>query len=662
MRLINTTTLHLEEFQADSCSIPKYVVLSHTWEEEEITFREWESRYGGGGGRGKGRGRGRLIWEAEEREASREMEMETDERKMNGDGLGKIEGTCKLARELDLNYAWIDTICIDKSSSAELSEAINSMWEWYKGASVCVVYLGDVVVPEWWRDEGGGRAGGCYKEKQKVLRDKFKNCRWFTRGWTLQELLAPEKVIFYSRDWTKLGEKSKGLETLISQFTGIDPSYLLGYSPVHAAPIALRMFWLSRRKTTRIEDMAYCMLGVFDINMPLLYGEGTKAFIRLQEEIIKVSVDHTIFCWSWISTVPLAWTNLLAPDPATFRHSSGFRRANAVEQAAPYSMTNAGLAIKLPVIQAWSYNFAVLMVHQRRRSQHWRVCIPIRSLLRPSTSDFLGTYRRIPYPAGPVSMPASWTIGEVNMFVKSKMLTMFHHTSSLQRVTEPRGLLLTLGEGLPVHIPVPMPIHVYKESANTGIKITMANRVCRAETYPEELFDESRSVFRLLNRVVDGNEDDDDNDEGWNGLLALGDREAGCVVFICCIVTSGVDGTKRKRTRKSTKWYCHILPSSFWADNEGERARLLGFLTTQVKSVEGGGEIRRAVCRENGAYFVIDKDEDEDGNVEGVDGEGNSEDGEGGCEKPIVAARLELGLGKERIIELSRGIGRSLHI
>lgn len=145
----------------------------------------------------------------------------------------------------------------------------------------------------------------------------FCQSKWFTRGWTLQELLAPTEVIFYARDWSKIANRST-LAPLISSATNISQEYLqqylMGPGPraLSHASAAQKMAWLSSRFTTRIEDMAYCMLGIFDINMPLLYGEGSKAFLRLQEEIIKVSNDHTIFCWTWTSSVPNEWVSRLS--------------------------------------------------------------------------------------------------------------------------------------------------------------------------------------------------------------------------------------------------------------------------------------------------------------------------------------------------------------
>ncbi|KAH8769052.1 hypothetical protein F5883DRAFT_381001, partial [Diaporthe sp. PMI_573] len=166
----------------------------------------------------------------------------------------------------------------------------------------------------------------------------------------IQELLAPTAMTFYSRDWSKIASRST-LTELISETTRIRTQYLKGDRWYKYASIAQKMSWISRRHTSRIEDMAYCMLGIFDINMPLLYGEGPKSFTRLQEEIIRNSNDQTIFCWTWIDSVPPSWASLLAPCPQAFQHSGNFVSAKlgAPNIKLTYKMTNAGLSIHLPL-------------------------------------------------------------------------------------------------------------------------------------------------------------------------------------------------------------------------------------------------------------------------------------------------------------------------
>ena len=119
-----------------------------------------------------------------------------------------------------------------------------------------------------------------------MVSDDFRRCKWFTRGWTLQELLAPTNLIFFDKEWNLRGLKMD-LEEEIEAITGINRWVLNGSTPLSTIPLAKRMSWAAGRQTTRIEDMAYCLLGIFDINMPMIYGEGSRAFIRLQEEILK---------------------------------------------------------------------------------------------------------------------------------------------------------------------------------------------------------------------------------------------------------------------------------------------------------------------------------------------------------------------------------------
>lgn len=246
MRLLYASTITLRSFPPKS--IPPYAILSHTWgaEEDEVTLQEL----------------GKLS-------------------AFEKPGYSKIEGACKHALKDGLDYIWIDTCCIDKTSSSELSEAINSMFRWYEDARICYAYLSDLSV----RDI----------TSKGDFRKNFRACKWFTRGWTLQELLAPPLVGFYTREWHVLGSKTT-LSAHISSITRIDINALNG-TRLSSYTIAQRMSWASKRVTTRPEDVAYCLLGIFGINMPLLYGEGDKAFLRLQEEIIKTSDDHSIFAW-----------------------------------------------------------------------------------------------------------------------------------------------------------------------------------------------------------------------------------------------------------------------------------------------------------------------------------------------------------------------------
>jgi hypothetical protein len=238
MRLLCSDSLQLFEFfEAD---IPQYVILSHTWGQDEVTFQDIQN-------------------------------LEKATRKK---GFRKLEGCCKKAQSDGFQWVWIDTCCIDKSSSAELSEAINSMYQWYMKSQICYAYMEDVHSEE-----------------------DFSRSRWFKRGWTLQELIAPSFVEFYTVEWVEIGTKMSLAEN-VSRITAIDESVLEDSSQMAKINIASRMSWASERETTRIEDQAYCLMGLFGINMPLLYGEGRRAFHRLQEEIMKMHEDYTLFAWA----------------------------------------------------------------------------------------------------------------------------------------------------------------------------------------------------------------------------------------------------------------------------------------------------------------------------------------------------------------------------
>ena len=262
MWLLNVETRELKAF--DDRDSPPYVILSHRWEDEEVTFQD--------------------------------MQNGQPEHK---NGWRKIDTFCEqVSRDkFWLDWVWIDTCCIDKTNGSELSEAINSMYKWYEKAEVCVAYLSDVS-----------------------SFDEFEHSAWFTRGWTLQELLAPSRVYFFGRDWNELGTK-ESLDTPITSATGI-PKEALGYGfAPRAFSVADKMLWASRRQTARMEDMAYSLLGIFDVNMPLIYGEGKRAFYRLQEEILRTSEDLTIFAWQGIGHSDF---EVLARSPKSF-----FRDMNA---------------------------------------------------------------------------------------------------------------------------------------------------------------------------------------------------------------------------------------------------------------------------------------------------------------------------------------------
>ncbi|KAF9872760.1 hypothetical protein CkaCkLH20_09623 [Colletotrichum karsti] len=302
MRLIKASTIYsdkscleLVDFMPDQ--IPPYAILSHTWGSDEVVY-------------------------ADIRNNSAASKSSFD----------KIRFSCIRTIADGLDYLWIDSCCIDKSSSAELSEAINSMFDWYKGSEVCYAYM----------------SGVSSDADTATADDQFGGCRWFTRGWTLQELLAPANVIFFSEDGVNIGEKSSLCRPL-SLITGIDEDILNGTKSLQAASVAKRMSWAAYRNTTRPEDMAYCLMGLFDVNMPMLYGEGNKAFLRLQEEIMKQSDDHSIFAWVDPSAPADESYGLLATSPRQFAHANNIMSYQGWALRPPYSMTNRGLRIDLHI-------------------------------------------------------------------------------------------------------------------------------------------------------------------------------------------------------------------------------------------------------------------------------------------------------------------------
>ncbi|KAL8831463.1 MAG: hypothetical protein Q9170_005278 [Blastenia crenularia] len=286
MRLLNTTTITLHEFHGHRT--PLYVILSHTWEQDEVSFQDIQALH-----------HGHLAGLA---------------------GYEKIISCCALAASEGWEYIWIDTCCIDKRSSAELTEAINSMFRWYKEAQLCYTYLSDVLTSS---------------------PDDFCYSRWFTRGWTLQELLAPGIVTFVNAFWEVLDTK-RSLRKELSAVTGISAEHLI--DPLSAS-VATKMSWASQRETTRIEDIAYCLLGLFDVNMPLLYGEGEKAFMRLQHEIIRVSADESIFAWC---DSRLIQSGLLAQSPAAFASSGDIAPVifSEFSRRGIYTVTNRGVTFE----------------------------------------------------------------------------------------------------------------------------------------------------------------------------------------------------------------------------------------------------------------------------------------------------------------------------
>ncbi|KAK3350340.1 heterokaryon incompatibility protein-domain-containing protein [Lasiosphaeria hispida] len=310
MRLLNTKTHNLSEFQS---SVPPYAILSHTWGPDEVLYDD-------------------IFSEARTRRR----------------GWAKLESCCQQAARDGWEWVWIDTCCIDKSDSSELSEAINSMFQWYEEAQVCYAFLEDVP-KRYFSDEGVAFPWKWY----------FRSSRWFKRGWTLQELLAPTCLLFFDGVWNPIGSRESWVEE-ISLVTGIGVRQFLDFK---SCSVATKLSWAARRETTRVEDRAYSLLGLLGVHMPLIYGEGKKAFVRLQHELMRQYNDETIFLW--VSTalpnhlpersrLPAAHmhhfgrpcASLFAESPDDYSASNGLVVWPFDSERRGFAVSNAGLSIR----------------------------------------------------------------------------------------------------------------------------------------------------------------------------------------------------------------------------------------------------------------------------------------------------------------------------
>ena len=315
MRLLNVSTYRLEDFDDSRCApeddderpeVP-YVILSHRWVGQEVQYHDM------------------TAFKSRSQDPSWEK----------AESAKKIVGACKAVRKWrkshhrdDIGHIWIDACCIDQTNLAELSRSINSMHRWYRRASVCFAYLFDY-------DHASG--------------ELFTHSKWFTRGWTLQELVSPSQLEFFDRGWIAFGSRADSTLALAHR-TLIGPAILSGETDVARPSVAGRLSWYGNRTTAVPEDMAYCLMGLFDVHMPLLYGEGAgNAFLRLQEEIIKYSDDHSIFVWLDKAAPPDAQSGLLAPSPRYFDEGGVFPYPPAGRNSKPFFMTNKGLSIELPL-------------------------------------------------------------------------------------------------------------------------------------------------------------------------------------------------------------------------------------------------------------------------------------------------------------------------
>lgn len=344
MRLINAETLKLENFFGKPA--PQYAILSHTWgdDEDEVSF----------------------------------IDIQGDDAKQGKKGYFKIKESCKQSRKDGLGYVWIDTCCINKDSDRELSEAINSMFRWYQKASVCYAYLADVPL--------GDRDDLWHPDS------KFCLSRWFRRGWTLQELLAPSKLHFYDERWTSLGTKTK-LSGLLQRITGIPRPFLEGFAKMRDASVAQRMSWAARRDTKREEDLSYCLLGVFDIAMPMIYGEGgDKAFRRLQQGIMEQTRDHSILAWhlNQAAAMPIQPSasvsgGALARAPSDFANCANIVTRNGGNST--IQVSGGYLRAHLPVYESYDgYIYGLLDCGPEKNAKHI-VGIPLRPTMSGENSN-----------------------------------------------------------------------------------------------------------------------------------------------------------------------------------------------------------------------------------------------------------------------------------
>ena len=341
MRLINVKAfldLDLQNFfQSDVirhfgdeelCGI-QYATMSHCWctagLAEEIQFKE-------------------LV-------ELNEATLETMRDLRNRPGYRKIVESCSLTRKEGLDWLWVDTCCIMRESKTELSEAINSMFQWYRGSEICFAYLHDVKFPL------------LTRPGTEISHTSNDWSTWFSCSWTLQDLLGARVIHFFDQDWHLIGDKDE-LTPKLTEITGIPEDVLANGLPHPDDPCrpstAQIMSWAANRKATIREDRAYALVGIFEVHMPTKYGENENAFRRLQMSIIKEYNDHSIFAWFGKARPG----SILADDPSYFRGSADVVRLDpcdtfirecpganeCIEDHEFFEVTEEGVEIWLPII------------------------------------------------------------------------------------------------------------------------------------------------------------------------------------------------------------------------------------------------------------------------------------------------------------------------
>ncbi|CAK3992734.1 Hypothetical predicted protein [Lecanosticta acicola] len=294
MRLLNVDTFTFTDFFG--VQPPPYAIASHRW----LAGKE-------------------AMWE--------DVQQQKDTGKA---GYRKVEGFVSYIKTQIpfVKWLWIDTCCIKQNSDRELSEAINSMFRWYRDAEVCLAYLEDVTTTD------------------DVA--TFKGSVWFKRGWTLQELLAPGLVVFLSKDWDVIGHKGHSgygrsripvqtgplLESRIAMITNIPEDVLRDYEASRELDTDKKMNWMTGRETTRGEDLSYCLLGILDVNMNIRYGDGKeKTWARLLQKVSKKG-NLTAGTAQDQYRVPFSrrgipFTDFFVPRDADMQHLTSYFRSTA---------------------------------------------------------------------------------------------------------------------------------------------------------------------------------------------------------------------------------------------------------------------------------------------------------------------------------------------
>lgn len=345
MRVINTKSF---EFKHERGGLKfreeGYAILSHRWLDDEITYHQYEQYV---------------------------EKLKSGSKENLSPQLDKIRGACDIAHSKGIEWMWIDSCCINKRDTEEATESINSMFMWYRQSKLCVTFLSDVELNTEFKPKPG------FKPTDPRIFNRSDNnepAEWFFRGWTLQELLAPREMEFYDKKWNLLGTKAD-LQSPLSKLTGINESYLTGADNFRNACIATKMSWMAKRTTKLEEDLAYAMLGIFDINMLTMYGEGARAFLRLQQVLLSSpSMDESLYAWKMPAPTAghrynrqgSAWREyewgLLAPCPAWFADSGGVRVIpNALPSREPFKVTGEGLTAPVgraatdPSVHVWHF-------------------------------------------------------------------------------------------------------------------------------------------------------------------------------------------------------------------------------------------------------------------------------------------------------------------